>query len=106
MTPDTARRFRLDDEGDSSGASVVALGRIMTRHIGRNVRVLVAIGVRGVGGRRVAPPSTPAAAMPNSWSASLRDTRGVLAGASALAVDATTASFRIGAIPEACRCSY
>ena len=46
----------------------------------------------------VAPPSTPAAAMPNSWSASLRDTKGVLAGASALAVPATTASFRIGAM--------
>ena len=63
------------------------------------------------GAKSVAPPSTPAAAMPNSWSASLRDTSGVLAGASALADAANepTNANLSGAIPKlalACRCSY
>ena len=60
------------------------------------------------GANRVAPPSTPAAAMPNSWSASFRLTSGVLAGASALADAANepTNANLSGAIPKACRCSY
>ena len=46
------------------------------------------------GANSVAPPSTPAAAMPNSWSASFRLTSGVDAGASAAADAATSASLR------------